>query len=374
MHPYLRFALFLTSTLLIYLGVHYYLASWTSRHLELGITPGNMRLLFWTLAMLTISAMLLNHANPSKTALWIVYCAYLVIGILFLWFSYAFISEVVETALRLLFPKLKPLQFFGWAVLSLTALSAIWAALDARRPPVFKYMEISVKGLPKAYDGFTIVQLSDMHLSHTVNIAQARALFSRLSTLEPDIYAFTGDIIDPGFPEKEEFQALCKSLKSRYGSYGVLGNHEYYYGVGKAVRFYEKSGIHLLRQHNLTLPNGMQITGVDDIREARLTDHDLKTTFSKMQPGKPSIFLAHQPKKLEWAAEHGVTLALAGHTHGGQVFPFNLFVQLAFPKYYYGLHKLKDTWIYITSGTFYWGPPMRFFTKSEVPVIKLRAK
>ena len=375
MHPYLRFAAFLASVLLIYLGVHYYLADWTARHFSApGSAPALTRLLFWGVAMLTVSAMLLNRAHPSPLALWIVYCAYIIIGVIFLWFSYAVMGDIAETALKYLRPGLDYGRVFGWTVLCLAALSSLWAVVDARRPPAFKHIKIAVEDLPPAMDGFTIVQLSDIHLSHTVHIEQVREAFSRLYSLEPDLYLFTGDLIDPGFPYEAEFQALCRKLKSRYGSFGVLGNHEYYYGMGKAVRFYERSGIRLLRQETVVLPNSMQLAGIDDIRESRLSEEDIRATLTSLDPQKPSILLAHQPKKLELAAEKGVTLALAGHTHGGQVFPFNLLVKIAFPKYHYGLHKLNRTWIYITSGTFYWGPPMRFFTRSEIPVISLLAK
>ncbi|NLO91982.1 MAG: metallophosphoesterase [Elusimicrobia bacterium] len=373
LHPYLRFGLFLAAALSIYLGVHYYLASWTARHFaNLGATPAATRLAFWAIALLTVSAMLLNRAHPSDAARLTVYWAYVAIGVIFLWVSYVVMADLLETGLRLLYPGLDTAQFFGILVLALTAASAIWAVFDARKPPAFKHMELTVDSLPTELDGFTVVQLSDIHLSHTVHIEQVRETFARLASLEPDVYLFTGDVIDPGFPEEAEFQRICSGLKSRYGSYGVLGNHEYYYGVGKALRFYEKSGIRPLRQETITLPCGMQLSGIDDIRESRMRMEELDQALSKLDRNKPSIFLAHQPKQFERVAQAGASLILSGHTHDGQVFPFNLFVKLAFPKYYYGLHRLENTWIYITSGTFYWGPPMRFFSRSEIPVIKLR--
>jgi predicted MPP superfamily phosphohydrolase len=109
---------------------------------------------------------------------------------------------------------------------------------------------------------------------------------------------------------------------------------------------------------------------VDDLSAARITDDKLKETLKELDGGKYNIVLSHEPEKFDIFAGSAAGLVLCGHTHDGQIFPFNLLVKLRY-KHNYGLYKIKDTYFYVTSGAFYWGPPMRLFTKNEIAVINV---
>ena len=130
-------------------------------------------------------------------------------------------------------------------------------------------------------------------------------------------------------------------------------------------------GARLLRDEVAVLPCGLQVAAVDDVRTARLSEADIAAVLARLDKAKPSLFLSHQPLYFEAAARAGVTLMLSGHTHQGQIFPFNLIVRLVY-RYFYGLYRIGDSRLYVTSGTGQWGPPMRLFTRTEIVRFTLR--
>jgi len=153
----------------------------------------------------------------------------------------------------------------------------------------------------------------------------------------------------------------------------VTGNHEYYRGMQNFLQLTQMPNIYRLKHQMIKLDNGIQIAGIDDSEDS--TDGGvylrIRSALKNCDTNKPIIFLSHKPLYYKQAQEMGVDLMLSGHVHAGQIFPYNFFVKLLF-KYDYGLRKYKTMYIYTTSGTGFWGPPMRNFSRCEIVKIEFR--
>lgn len=233
--------------------------------------------------------------------------------------------------------------------------------------PKIKHIDVVIPGAPE----MTAAVISDSHLGEGVSLARFQKALSRLEAEKPDAVFVLGDLFEYGMHRKKYAQALA-DFKTKYGSFGVLGNHEYYMGYDNSVDFYKRSGITLLQNQIHTLPNGVQLIGVNDIKTARVSPQHMDKLLAQSDPGKPRVLLSHQPLLADAAAKHKVPLMLSGHTHNGQIFPFNYLVKLQY-RYVYGMYETgPSSKIYVTSGMFYWGVPLRFLSPSEIPVLHIK--
>jgi len=362
----LIFAAIFTS---IYLGMHYYLAFWTIRHFSQYVNPGMVRIILLLAALSFPLIMFLLRRYPDSPAKHFAFAAYIWMGIAFLWFSLAVCSDLISMLLNFAYPAINIKPFSGPAILALACLISAYSVFKAFQPPIIRKLNIKIEDLPAQLEGFSLAYISDVHIGATFPLKRFAAICRQIEQLNPDILLITGDIFDSGFDRHTE---LNKQLlpKTKYGSVGTFGNHEFYFGLDKASVLYQKAGIKILRQSFITLPNGLQIAGIDDARTTGIKTPLLDNILSRLDPSKPSILLSHEPVFFETAAKRNINLMLSGHTHAGQVFPFNFFVRLEYPRIY-GLYKLAGSYLYVTSGTGYWGPPMRFMTDSEIVYITL---
>ena len=149
-----------------------------------------------------------------------------------------------------------------------------------------------------------------------------------------------------------------------------MGNHEYYVGYEQSKDFFRQADITLLENSTATLPNQIQLAGLKDIHTAGVSEQDIIQVLNSLDKNQPIILLSHTPKYAKTAAKHGTDLMFSGHTHNGQIWPFNYLVRLQFPQIY-GLYKIDDMLFYVTSGMFYWGIPLRFLAPAEIPIIEV---
>jgi len=250
------------------------------------------------------------------------------------------------------------------------------AVSQALRPPRVRTLTVRLEGLPEALRGFTIVQLTDIHAGSTIGRAFLEDVVRRTNDLDPDVVAITGDLADgPVSSLRGEVEPL-RGLRARHGVFFVTGNHEYYSGVVPWLAFLTRLGIRVLRNERVSVEHlgaKLDIAGVDDWMATGMSPGhgpDLRRALAGRDVHRTLVLLAHEPKQIFEAAELGVSLQLSGHTHGGQIFPFNYFVRLQQP-YIRGLHEHGGTQLYVSPGTGYWGPPMRLGVPGEITRIVL---
>lgn len=262
-----------------------------------------------------------------------------------------------------------------WAALGLTLLGLI----NARRIPAVVEVEVPIHDLPTALQGFTIAQISDIHVGPTIKQNYLRAIVNKVNALHPDLIAVTGDLVDGSVAQLAQHTAPLALLQARHGSYFVTGNHEYYSNADAWVAEVRRLGLTVLMNEHVVLRHlgvPLVLAGVTDYTAhhfdpTQRSDPHAALAHAPSNSGV-NILLAHQPRSAEAAADAGFDLQLSGHTHGGQFFPWNLFVPLQQP-YVAGLNKLRNLWIYTSRGTGYWGPPKRLLAPSEITYLRLVA-
>lgn len=226
----------------------------------------------------------------------------------------------------------------------------------------------------KGLHGLKIIQLSDIHIGPTLKKDFCSMLVEKVNALKPDIIAITGDMIDGEVDFLKEELAPFLNFKSKFGTYFVTGNHEFYWYADKWVEWARMSGLNPLINENVKLNYNnteFYLAGVNDPSSHRL-DKKNATDPMKASKGIPvnayKILLAHQPNACFKASKAGFHTQLSGHTHGGQGFPWNIIVTLVQP-YVRGLNRHENMNVYVHSGTGFWGPPNRFMVDSEIAEI-----
>jgi len=224
-----------------------------------------------------------------------------------------------------------------------------------------------------------IIVASDLHLGHMMCNSHLKKIVNKINSLKPDIILLPGDILDEDItPVVHNNMGLeLKRLKAKYGIFAVTGNHEYLGGVDEGVSYLAKNNIVFLRDSYLLINNSLYIVGREDkssnIFKKSFFRKSLSEIINKIDKRKPIILLDHQPSNLEDAVKNNVDLQLSGHTHNGQLFPFNFLTKLIFEKSW-GYLKKGDTQFYISCGVGTWGPPMKTSATSEIVEIILKFK
>ncbi len=248
---------------------------------------------------------------------------------------------------------------------------------EARKKPGIVRVDVPLPNLPEAFDGFRIVQLTDIHAGLTVSRPFVETAVREANALGADLIAFTGDLVDGTIEHLRYHVEPMKELSAPHGTFFITGNHEYYSGAQEWVQEVQRMGMDvLLNEHRLITRDGATIVlaGVTDHGAGNfIRDHASSPAraLENAPAGSTKVLLAHQPKSIFEAAKAGCDLMISGHTHGGQFFPWNYMVALDQP-YVSGLHKHNGTHIYVSKGTGYWGPPVRLGVRSEITVITLR--
>ncbi|HLF96691.1 MAG TPA: metallophosphoesterase [Methylococcaceae bacterium] len=273
-------------------------------------------------------------------------------------------------------------RMLGFAALGSTGLTAGGSAWNALRPVEIRSVAVPLDRLPQALNGLCIAQITDLHIGPMIDGFWLRDVVEKVNALGADIVAITGDLVDGSVAELKEHVAALRDLRARYGVYFVTGNHEYYSGVEGWVAHLGTLGIRVLDNSHVTIRAGeplepLVLAGVADYRSHRFPGHraDLPKALAGCDPECAVVLLAHQPVAVLEAAEYGIDLQLSGHTHGGQIWPWGYLVRLQQP-YISGLHRHpgSNTQIYVSSGTGFWGPPMRLGTAAEITRLTLLAK
>ncbi len=273
---------------------------------------------------------------------------------------------------------------FGWlsekgkvVVVSVYALTAIIFSFGYyfAKIPVVRFQEIVLdKAVPEGKQ--RVVLVSDIHLGMMISNGRLDRMVELVNRQNADIVLLAGDIFDEdlGPVIQDNMGDLLKNLNARHGVFAVLGNHEFYGGAKAADVYLRDHNITVLRDTAVVLPAGLVIAGRDDITVQQM-DGRARKTIDELLEGidrsKPILMMDHQPYRLSDVAGTGVDIQVSGHTHHGQMWPFN-YVTNAIFEISRGYGKIGNTHFYVSSGYGTWGPPIRTNSRSEIVVIEVR--
>jgi len=358
--------------------LHLTIAARIAPHLPGTAWPAAFVALVAGMALLIPAAFLGRKATDRRTADRWSWAGMGALGLFSMLLVLTLLREVVLAAARLAGAQQDWATPTAIVVPLLAAAGALAGLFNARRTARVRDVEVRIDGLPAALHGFAIVQITDVHVGPTVKRGYVQAIVDRINTLQADVVAITGDLVDGRVHDLRDDVAPLAGLRSRHGTYFVTGNHEYYSGADEWVALLRGLGMTVLLNEHAVLQHGgaqLVLAGVTDPSAHHFSPRD-RSDPARALAGAPDagarVLLAHQPRSAQAAADAGFQLQLSGHTHGGQFWPWNLFVPLQQP-YTAGLHRLRQLWVYTSRGTGYWGPPLRLGAPSEITRLKLVA-
>jgi predicted MPP superfamily phosphohydrolase len=367
MNRIVGFIIFISIASLIYFSLHLFVYKFIKTALELSPNAGKyLKLFFWISGLSFFAGMLLSRLLHIH---FLNYYAYIWMGIIAISF---FVLLVTWTAVKFVPAHTRTLTLIALAVIGLITLISLFNGLQK---PSVKNITVPIKKLPKELSGFTIVQISDLHMEIFKSKKLIPYIVNKVNDLKPDLVVITGDLIEDEVCKNSGFCRQLRRLKATHGVIAITGNHEFYAGIENFMKLTEKANINVLRNESITIAGGLQIIGLDDDDGRRMGAHgpDLDKAIKGCDPAKPMILLYHRPVRFDEAVKKGVDLQLSGHTHAGQIPPMDLIVSFYY-KYPAGLYEKDGSYIYTSSGTGFWGPPMRFLSRNVITRITLIPK
>jgi predicted MPP superfamily phosphohydrolase len=269
-----------------------------------------------------------------------------------------------------------------WALriaVSATIISNIFGCIQAFQPPKVRRVEVPILGLNKSLEDFTIVQISDLHINSMVSKSSLEQLTLQVNSLNPNVVAITGDLVDGPVSDLLPKVAVLRNLQPKNCVCFVTGNHEYYSGdLQNWLEIFNKMDWCVLMNNNVFIQRNnakLAIVGVPDSTSGSSRGFgpkpDLACAISEIPTGTPKVLLHHKPTDFFEAERSGIALQLSGHTHAGQYFPWSVIIPL-FHDFPYDLKRYKRMWIYTSAGTGFWGPPNRFLRSKELTLLVLK--
>ena len=376
--------LFLLIYFSIYGGVHLYAFLKLKKGFALGF-PAYLILAIFMILMVAapIVVRISERHGYDALARGLAYIGFTWMGLLFIFISVSFFFDIY----RLLHFMAKmltrsPLENFTLSLGNFCTLAILisfavviygyFEALHIRT----EHVTVKTSKIPENIGRVRVVQISDVHLGLMVGKSRLRRILQKVKDARPDILVSTGDLVDGQMDDLEALTEMLRNTSAPYGKFAVTGNHEFYAGLDRAVAFTKKAGFTMLRGEGLAVSGLLNVAGVDDPAWKRYVPDRAaseKALLKKMPGEKFTLFLKHQPvissESLGW-----FDLQLSGHTHKGQIFPFNLVTKYFYPMHT-GLSKLDGNGLlYVSRGSGTWGPPVRFLSPPEVTVIDITHK
>jgi len=375
------FLIFFGTVLLIYFSVNFLIYS---RGLQaFAITPTWKKaymISFWLIVSSFIIGEILEHTHSSLLsewiyrvgAFWLAFMLYFALTILLFdiirLFNhfFHFLPEITQ-ALRF------KLGLITVAFVSLVVLAGHINALNTRVREISLTIPRRVNGIPE----MKILMASDIHLGALIGENREERLVRIINNQKPDLVLLCGDLVDGdiGSVLRKNLGRHLQDIKTPMGVYAIAGNHEYIGGIKRTLPYLESLNINILRDKSIVLPNGVQLVGRDDRDNRRMGDSIGRKSLKELMKGLdktfPVIVMNHQPFNLDEAVAEDVSLHLSGHTHHGQLWPFNYMTKAIF-ELSWGYLKKGNTHFYVSSGFGSWGPPVRLGNTPEVVVFHLK--
>ena len=373
------FVMFIGIFLTLYGLLHFYFYRKVTKAFGLSLTQNIIFIIVLCLLMLCpIIMRVMEDRGPETLSTVVTYIGYLWMGIIFLLFVFNLTVDLYRLLIyissRIFNPSLIKLipdkRITLLVILSVILFINFYGMYEAWNIKTEK-ITLKTDKLPEGINNLRIVQISDIHFSRLNGVRLANKITDIILGLDPDLLVSTGDLIDDGLRQPDKVQALFSNIKPKYGKYATTGNHEFITGIVKSTRFTEKCGFKLLRNEYAEVNRFIELGAVDDpaaYRNGAGKKIDEKEVVDCFTPGKIDIFLKHQPR-IEKNSVGKFDIQLSGHTHNGQIFPFNLIVGMMY-KYMHGMFYLGNgSYLYVSRGTGTWGPPVRFLSPPEITVI-----
>ncbi|MFY4766344.1 metallophosphoesterase [Campylobacter sp. GB48] len=299
-------------------------------------------------------------------------CFFLLFGVVFEIASWIFFNEnKKEQIFSLQRRKFLKLIFDSWLII-LSVSMVFKGFVNAISTPKVNEVDIKIKNLK---EDLNIALLSDVHLGKNLGEDFLKTLIDEVNALNADIVIIAGDLIDADIASMSYIN-LLENFKSKYGTYFVYGNHEYYNDINAiSKKLKTLKNFKVLEDESIDFGD-FTLSGALDLAAKHLgfKESNIEKIKTQINQEKVNILITHQPKYVKTYDVSGFDLILSGHTHAGQIFPFSLLVYLE-QGFVYGLYKLsKDSLLYVSSGAGFWGPAVRFLAPSEIALIRLKGE
>lgn len=277
--------------------------------------------------------------------------------------SFAWLAILVTIAFNLPFTQTQIAVFF----LGLALFATLYGLVNAANLRI-KRVTVKLPGLPESWHGRVAALVTDTHLGHIKGRRFLSRIVTALRQLRADVVFISGDLFDGTHVDAHRLVAPWKQLTPKFGSYFVSGNHDEFSDHSRYLEAIRNSGIRVLHNETVDL-DGLQVVGVPYHDSANPERFQSALSSAHLDPSRASVLLSHVPHSLPIPEQHGISLQLSGHTHGGQIFPFTWFTSRIFGAYTYGLSRFGDLLVYTSSGAGTWGPPLRVCTAPEIVLI-----
>lgn len=368
--------MFAFTVISVFLGMH--LFAWVRLHRQVRFTWK----IFWagTVLCLPLSlSIIYGYLVPETWPAWAIrsvwQTTYFWVGFTFYIFSVQLAALVLEIPARIMLPCRHAEIKKGLGIIAVpTALFFLCAGyfLASLPPHITRYTIES----PKINSPLKIALVADNHLGIQTRLTETERLATALREEDPDLCLFAGDMFNDHPDFLEPHMDVLAPLEFPLGKYAILGNHEMYFGKELAIGKIKKANIKLIRNSVLSVPKaGIQIAGVDDPAGNREKEgiflRNLEKALRDADPNRFTILITHRPEGVDTAAELGADLQVSGHTHYGQIFPFNFLVRIAYP-HIYGKYREGGMFLIVTRGVGTWGPSARFPFPGEIAIINIR--
>jgi predicted MPP superfamily phosphohydrolase len=267
-----------------------------------------------------------------------------------------------------------------YGVVALAVVASAIAVANAVRVPPIRDVEVEIAGLPPQFEGYRILQLTDLHISKLFPDTWARAVVARANAAGSDVIVVTGDFIDGSVDMRRNDVEPLRALKAPDGVWAIPGNHEYFFDYGAWMRHLTALGFRMLpNAHNVIRRGGAElvVAGVTDLSAPSVGEAgpDLGMALRGAPADAPIVLLDHQPRRARDAAAKGVALQLSGHTHGGMIMGLDRLVARANAGFVAGHYQVGGMTLYVSNGTGLWpGFALRLGVPSEMTRFTLRAK
>jgi len=376
--------LFLFIYFSIYGGVHLYAFLKLKRGFALELPAYLILAIFMILMVVSpIVVRISERYGYEALARGLAYIGFTWMGLLFIFISASFFFDIyrlLHFSARMLTQR--PLADFTLSLRNFCTLAMLFSfavviygyfeALHIRT----EHVTVKTSKIPEKIGRFRVVQISDVHLGLIVGKSRLKRILRQVKDARPDILVSTGDLVDGQMDDLEALTDMFQNIPTKYGKFAITGNHEFYAGLDRALAFTEKAGFTMLRGEGITVSNLLNVAGVDDPARKRYGQDRAaseKALLEKMPREKFTLFLKHQPV-INSESLGMFDLQLSGHTHKGQIFPFNLVTKLYY-RMHTGLSKVNgNALLYVSRGSGTWGPPFRFLSPPEVTVIDITYK